>query len=140
CPAQIGSKCVSPYFFATYLQWFCSVSPQKSNGSVVISPQKSAPAMFWPKNRIEKWVDNPESEDAKMNAAEQNDLKRRQTLLAEKPARNCRVCGGPAKRAFCSHSCRLIWKVLQTRSRRPLKSHHCVCAICHKVLRIGRPR
>src|SRR6266850_2303343 len=119
---------------------FWSVSPQKSNGNAWLSPHKSPPTIFGSRARIEKGADNPELEDTKMNAGEQSDLKRKQTLLAEKPAHNCRVCGGPAKRTFCSHSCCLIWKILQTRSRRPLKSHHCVCAICHKVLRIGRPR
>ncbi len=52
----------------------------------------------------------------------------------------CRVCGKPARKVYCSRGCSLVAKVIQTRSRRPLKDHVCQCKWCGKKFNLGRPR
>jgi len=56
------------------------------------------------------------------------------------PPSSCGVCGAPAKTRFCSRACRLIAKLLATRSRRPLKDHVCQCGQCGKLFPVGRRR
>jgi hypothetical protein len=58
----------------------------------------------------------------------------------ERPGAMCVICGKPAGKRHCSRECRLISKVLERRSKRPLKDHACECKVCGRQMRAGRPR
>lgn len=70
----------------------------------------------------------------------QDTQKAKKRLSGDKRSHTCRVCGRSSKTSYCSDDCRLVGKVLETRSRRPLKDHICECKWCGKVFKVGRPR